>query len=316
VLAAFEENDVQAAVSVRCDTAEPLALGKNRFEPWVVEGKQRVVADRPLATLPPMPPPQDPWADAAAATAAPFLPASFPRGRAQIVIGEWGPIDPRAPALLPVALPGSGGAAFRVLGAGSEFRVTSVSSGLVAEPAAGKAPATVRVSRRPGTGGGDSLVPFDLKVRVGERDLAAKGTLLAARWDLRWWAWTKDPREDAAAHAALLATPPASRATADALDFVWAAGPAPDGKAPADRFATVAETTLTLPAGTWRLRTVSDDGIRVLVDGKPAIEDWTWHGPKEHVVELSLAAGPHPVRVEHFDLDGPATLRLAVEPVR
>jgi hypothetical protein len=45
------------------------------------------------------------------------------------------------------------------------------------------------------------------------------------------------------------------------------------------------------------------------------IDDWTWHGPTPHDVDLDLAAGSHPIRVEHFELDGYAALRCSVEPV-
>ena len=34
----------------------------------------------------------------------------------------------------------------------------------------------------------------------------------------------------------------------------------------------IARTDLQLPKGRWRFRTLSDDGVRVLVDGKPVIE--------------------------------------------
>jgi nitrous oxidase accessory protein NosD len=313
VLASFERNHVRAAVSVRCETEDPLALGRNLWEPWKVEGKQRVTVEPALDAPPPIVPPVDPWREprAAAVSGAPFLPAGFPRGREQIVVGEWGPLDPRVPALFPSAQSAAGTASVRVLGAGTEFRVSSVGPGFVAEPAAGKAPATIRVARAKG-GEGTSVAPFELKVRVGDKDLVAAGTILSATWSVRWFAWTKDPREDPEAWKALVSAAPVDTATAAGLDYAWGGG-APTKKTPADRFGTVAETTLTLPAGTWRLRTVSDDGIRVFVDGNLEIDDWTWHAPKEVSKDLTLAAGPHAIRVEHFEIDGNAALTVTLE---
>ncbi len=60
----------------------------------------------------------------------------------------------------------------------------------------------------------------------------------------------------------------------------------------------------------------SDDGVRVLVDGRVVLEDWTWHGPKGADVDVDLAEGEHALRVEHFELDGYATLRVRVDPAR
>ena len=46
-----------------------------------------------------------------------------------------------------------------------------------------------------------------------------------------------------------------------------------------NHFGLIAQTSLKLPKGRWRFRTNSDDGIRVLVNGKSVIENWTWHVP-------------------------------------
>ena len=46
-----------------------------------------------------------------------------------------------------------------------------------------------------------------------------------------------------------------------------------------DHFGLIAQTSLKLPKGRWRFRTNSDDGVRVLVNGRPVIENWTWHVP-------------------------------------
>jgi hypothetical protein len=141
------------------------------------------------------------------------------------------------------------------------------------------------------------------------------GTVLSARWKVQWHEWTKDPREDAAAFTTLVAGAPKATIETDALDFSWGGG-TPHDQVRADRFATVATTTLVLAAGRYRVRTVSDDGIRVRIDGKTVLEDWTWHAPKEDSTGVELSGGAHEVRVEHFELDGWAALRFAVEPVR
>jgi hypothetical protein len=61
------------------------------------------------------------------------------------------------------------------------------------------------------------------------------------------------------------------------------------------------------------LRTTSDDGVRLFVDGKRVLERWNRHGPTEDVVTLDLDAGPHDLRVEHFEIDGWSWLALRVD---
>ena len=71
-----------------------------------------------------------------------------------------------------------------------------------------------------------------------------------------------------------------------------------------------------LPAGRWRLKTESDDGIRVSVDGAVVLEDWTWHAPKRADAEFAVEeARAVELLVEHFELDGYAVLAVALEPV-
>lgn len=81
-----------------------------------------------------------------------------------------------------------------------------------------------------------------------------------------------------------------------------------------DRFATRAVTKVMLPKYS-EIVTVSDDGIRVLVDGRVVLEDWTHHGPTEHKAQIALDAGEHEIVVEHFEIDGYAVLRLDLSPL-
>jgi hypothetical protein len=80
---------------------------------------------------------------------------------------------------------------------------------------------------------------------------------------------------------------------------------------PQDKYGVAATRIVDLPAGSsYTLRTISDDGIRVYVDDKLVLEHWSIHGSE--VREVPLAAGRHNLRVEYFQGDGWAELRVEV----
>ena len=80
-----------------------------------------------------------------------------------------------------------------------------------------------------------------------------------------------------------------------------------------DHFGMIATTRLPLSAGRWEFATLSDDGVRVTVDGHTVIENWAWHGPTRDTGTLNLAEDKTvEIRVEHFEIDGYATLELKI----
>jgi hypothetical protein len=164
---------------------------------------------------------------------------------------------------------------------------------------------------------------YRLRVAAGSSELEASGLLLPVRWDVRVFPWTVDPREDVEAWRRE-ADARGHDARVDELRLVYASGGPSQlelgevvrGAAlPADRFGTIATTRVALPPGRYAVRTRSDDGIRVRVDGETVIDDWTWHAPREHVHELTIEGAVRTVelRVEHFELDGYAVLEVAIE---
>jgi len=227
----------------------------------------------------------------------PFLPEGHPRGRKYIMIGEWGPLDPTKPAVYPT----EGGPTFRVIGADT-YEVT-VPDGFRVE----KDGSLFRVTAGPG------LHEFHGEVKIGDQTFPFKGRLFNAKWTIKHWKWEKDPREEGA-WAALMKTAPLTTVERDRLEEVWGGG-GPEGVGP-DHFATRAETKVALPKGAYEITTTSDDGVRVLVDGKVVQEDWTWHGPTEHKTEIQLDAVEHTIVVEHFEIDGYAVLRLGIRLLR
>ena len=78
----------------------------------------------------------------------------------------------------------------------------------------------------------------------------------------------------------------------ETIDFEWADGEQPDPAVHANNFC-IRWTGQVLPrySDSYTFTTVSDDGIRVWVDGKKLIDDWTDHGPTEDSGTIALEAG-------------------------
>jgi hypothetical protein len=129
-------------------------------------------------------------------------------------------------------------------------------------------------------------------------------------WRVAVFPWTdaEDPRTHPDAFAALLRGRPALAFERARLDMMWYR-PTIAG-VPAGKWAAVATTTFALDSGTYTLRTISDDGVRVWVDGKPMIDDWTPH--ESRVDNTPIGPGRHVMRVEYYQVDGWIELRVEV----
>ena len=67
---------------------------------------------------------------------------------------------------------------------------------------------------------------------------------------------------------------------------------------------------MTLPAGTYSVRTISDDAVCVWIDGALAIDAWTPH--ESQVDYAPITTGEHKLRVEYRQVDGWVELRLDI----
>jgi hypothetical protein len=135
-----------------------------------------------------------------------------------------------------------------------------------------------------------------------------------AAWHVKFVAYDslRTPRTDAIAITRALQGAPLATLDTNRLDLTWY-GP-PQKTIPQANVLTEATANLTLTPGRYVIRTISDDAIKVYVDDKLVLDDWT---PGEsHVKEAVFqATGVHRMRVEHLQLDGWYELRVDVEPV-
>lgn len=82
-----------------------------------------------------------------------------------------------------------------------------------------------------------------------------------------------------------------------------------------DRFSARYTATLAVPvAGSYTFAIDSDDGVRLWLGDARVIDDWRGHFPERHTATVELPAGDIALRVDYFELDLGAQLRLSWTP--
>ncbi|MBL8760445.1 MAG: right-handed parallel beta-helix repeat-containing protein [Phycisphaerae bacterium] len=246
------------------------------------------------------------------------------RGRANIIMTEWGPWDHQSP-LVRLTRSGAGEVAYSLFKMSPQVEIQVAGAGVtpqIVKPSAASPEGSVALKAAP-----PGVYPYEIVVTDSGFRQSIKGVLTAATWNATFFTWPADvdPREKLEAWRSLAAGPSAKQATLDNLALKFAMGgpgtlagvkdklgPGAPGQ---DRFGLVATSKLRVPKGTWAISTTSDDGVRVLIDGKPVIENWTWHGPTKNQGTFSVDQDREvDVVVEYFEIDGFATLELDLTP--
>jgi len=236
------------------------------------------------------------------------------RDRSAMIVDEWGPFDWKSPKLWPVDSSRAVPLRLAVLGPAGRWRVVQRRGVSQLSRESGSTGDTIAVT--PGSGHvGDWALTLEY---VGAATFSPRGERHAAgrpyrfgysrfepevEWNLRFFAW-----KDSTELATFGRTAPILERKASRLDYQWYR-PIVSGL-PREKWALEATTTVTLGAGEYRLRTISDDGIRVFVDGSLVIDRWSVHESTPDTVPI--AAGRHDIRVEFFQGDGWTELRVEI----
>ncbi|MBU6410871.1 MAG: hypothetical protein KGR98_10840, partial [Verrucomicrobia bacterium] len=246
------------------------------------------------------------------------------RGRQNIIMTGWGPWDHAAPLVRLIKSVG-GTALYQILKVplkDLQVKITGDQVRALLTKVPGKPDESQVTVRALKTG----VRPYVLDVQAAGKPLAEKkGTLLAAKWQATFFKWPADldPRKNLEGYRKLAEGSTMVTAQLDELSLPYGMrGPGEMGisakvaaaKLGRDHFGMIGRTRLPLTKGTWKFSTLSNDGVRVSVDGKPVIEDWTWHGPTRDSGQLVLRADKTvEIVVEHFQIDGYAFLEFSLE---
>jgi hypothetical protein len=122
----------------------------------------------------------------------------------------------------------------------------------------------------------------------------------SGRWLVSFYGWTeKDAADTPAEWNNLIKTTPMRIEQIDELNFDWQMG-SPSG-VPNDQFALRAVKKDRFSGGKYELQVISDDGVRVFVDGKKVLENWTGHAAQLDRAEIQLSGGSHEIIVEYYE---------------
>ena len=255
----------------------------------------------------------------------PFTDSLALRPRSAIVVTEWGPYDWRSPLLWPADSSRATTRTLRVLGPRGSWRVVrrrgvaelSRNGGRTSGPQQPMADSASVIRVTPTTTAtGDWELTLEYRPDAPTRaDTTTRFSYRhfepAIDWTARFFTWTdstSDPSRDSTSFARIVRTPPVLTRQIPRLDYMWYRPTMPG--IPQERFAIEATGRVTLAPGTYTLRTISDDGVRVWVDGRLTIDSWAPHESK--VDNAPIAAGTHEIRVEYYQLRGWTELKLDI----
>src|SRR5437667_1898070 len=215
------------------------------------------------------------------------------RDRSAIIVDDWGPYDWETPKLWPVDSTRAIPLRLVTLGPGGRWRLVSLRGVTTLSRAAGRIGDTIAVTpRRDATGN------WELMLESG-------GTRFSyARFDPRidWSVRFPD--------ASGVVSPGATPRGVPRLHMVWYPPPPAYALLPQGNWTLTATGTVNLEPGTYSIRTISDDAVRVWLDSALVIDAWTPH--ESQVDYAPITAGEHKLRVEYRQVDGWVELRLDI----
>jgi parallel beta-helix repeat protein len=241
--------------------------------------------------------------------------------RSGIVVDEWGPYDWRSPKLWPVDSVRAVPLRLRVLGPAGTWRLRAKRGVAHLSRSFGHTGDTIAVTPAP-----DSMGDWELLLEyTGPKTVTPRGRELVAgarypfgyvrfeprmEWTVRFFPWdeTSDPRVRPAGFDALLRSSPLLVRTERRLDYEWYRPLVKE--LPQARWALEASATVTLAPGEYTLRSISDDAVRIWVDGVLVVDEWTPH--ESAVAVAPIAGGRHQLRVAYYQVDGWTELRVDV----
>lgn len=290
----------------------------------------------------------------------PYSVRSHLQGRDKIIMDEWGPWDHESP-LVRLSRKAGAERTYELLGVEGEVRVTLNGEVVeVNHPEPGVSTTAYEPVGDTGLLAGvtdegdrtvirfttnDSVLPYEVRIEAEGVDETLEGTLVKLNWLGRTFSWADegdaDPRDDFDEWSKLAAWRGSIPFSAEQIDFKFGWGGPKDmvrtgamvdntptadyienSDIGGDQFGLELLGRVRLEPGTYRVKTISDDGIRVWVhrvgsrERELIIDNWSQHGPtpNEGVFTVPEQSG-YEIHAMYFEINGYAMLTLDLEMV-
>jgi hypothetical protein len=250
-------------------------------------------------------------------------------GRKNILVTEWGPYNFNYPLIWNTNPTDSSGLMqFDLLGPKGKWRLISMKGLKNLSAKAGSFPAQIQAQKEPSA-------KTDIEIiaeYVGEGFTDQFGNKVAAHkayrfafkkffqpidFQVKWFGFdsTNNPILKNSLPT-LTKQQPIEVQTVNKLDYAWWGG-IKAGEKQYTQFLTLAEGEAEIAKGTYELSITWDDAVRVYIDGKLVVDEWTpskyqFDESPNKKLKLSLT-GKHHFRVEHVELGGFATLSMKLD---
>lgn len=256
-------------------------------------------------------------------------PTVLPQGKKEMRITEWGPYDFRYPLLWLTDIDSAGLYHFEVLGPKGNWDLAKIDGFTIVDKGTNRFPSTITATAQKtqaqrtirlqykGPGYHDQFGKWQDSTTT--HHFAYNEFEPPAQWTVNWYPWNaeQDPGKEYTAFTAALAQSPVHTTTSPKVDFTWW------GKIgknlPADSFATVATTTMLLPANDYEVAITADDYVKLFIDEQEVINAWDSKYTEldentHHRTRIKLSAGEHRFRIVHAEKKGLATLQFYLKP--
>ena len=252
------------------------------------------------------------------------LESQYPRGRKYMLVNEWGPYNFAYPEIYLRRIDEEGESVrytTSLFGPTGNWKLLGARGLQSVNPKSGATPGTLTAT----TIADSSTIAIDLEY-IGSKfvnqfgDTLEKGNRFPITfrrfepritWSLDFYNYSDDLSPDGISEMITntRSSSPAHRTTTTNIGFTWWRSPAQGVQD--DKFVVIANAQFEFEPGMYSIQIESDDGVRLLIDGEPAIENWDIHTPEVNAIVIPLS-GTHLFELQYFEAGGLGVLDLTM----
>ena len=255
--------------------------------------------------------------------------AAIPQGKKAIMMNEWGPYNFGYPLLWWTETDKSGIMHFEIKGPKGKWKIKQTKGVTVLSKSSGTIPSVLTAQQKANTSEGVQIEleytgekfisPFGEIISKGKKySFGYSDNSLPMNWEVSWFAFdsTNDPIKKPAAFEKLLKSyNPVKTENVISTEYRHLHGKG----MPTSRFATLVNTHVNAPKGTYRLGITAGDLVKVYIDGKLVINSWDRSAIqydadyyKEAIVNLE---GRHDIKIIQAQYGGYGMLSCTIKEV-